>query len=52
VRAEQQGGEAVPDDAVGPGAVAHGVAPDGARVGDQEGQEADDEDDRGGRNRS
>jgi putative inorganic carbon (hco3(-)) transporter len=52
VRAEQQGGQAVPDDAVGPRAVAHRVAPDGTRIGDQKRQEADDEDGRAGRDRS
>ncbi len=37
---QEQGGEPVADDAIRAGAVADGVGPDGARVGDQEGQEA------------
>ena len=40
VRAKEKGGEPVADDAVGAGAVTDGVGPDGARVGDQEGQKA------------
>ena len=38
---QEQGGEPVADDAVGAGAVTDGVGPDGARVGDQEGEKAD-----------
>ena len=40
VRAEEKGGEPIADDAIGTGAVADGVGPDGAGVRDQEGQKA------------
>jgi hypothetical protein len=43
VRPQQQGGEPVADDAVGPGAVTDGVGPDVTGPGDQEGQKAGDE---------